>query len=95
MIEVHEYKYGYGSPLICDGCYRACKTTGSPHDSMYEIMFENGDITVLCRECASQLADKLCGVLSKTHIDPSSESYKAGYRNGYKEGFTDRRELDD
>lgn len=73
----------------CDGCGRAT------HDRMYTITFGNRDIIILCSECASQLTDKLCGVLGKTRIDPSSESYKAGYRNGYDEGFTDRRELDD
>lgn len=82
-------KSSCGIPGRCDGCGR------TSHDRMYTITFGNRNIIILCRECASQLANELFDVLDKTHIDPNSKSYKAGYCNGYEEGFTDRRELDD
>lgn len=87
-------KCSCGIPGRCDGCGRTFGITDSSRDRMCAISFGHRDMIFLCSECASKLVDKLCDFLGKTPIDPDSESYKVGYCNGYKEGFTDRRELD-
>lgn len=78
-------KISCGIPGRCDGCGR------TSNDSMCGITFDNRDVIILCSECASKLADKLCDILGKMCIDPNSKDYKAGYCNGYKKGFDDRR----
>lgn len=84
-------KYSEGISRCCDGCGSFWEISDSPSDNLVEITFIHGDHVELCGECAMQLADKLYDIFGKTHIDPSSESYKAGYSDGYKKGFNDRR----
>ena len=76
----------------CDGCGRTMESSG---DSLYYVTVGNVDTVELCSDCALKLADKLYDVLGKTPVDIDSKSYKEGYCNGYREGFTDRRELND
>lgn len=80
-------KYSEGISRCCDGCGSFWEISDSPCDSLVEITFIHGGHVDLCGECALQLANEICDILGKKRIDPSSESYKAGYRDGFKNNY--------
>lgn len=77
-MSVEVEKYSCGVSLCCDCCDRVLRFDNSTGDSLYVITLINGTLVTLCSECASQLADNLCGVLGKTRVDTDSKSCEEG-----------------